>query len=124
MAREVWITVQTIRDIGTAHIRFDERGVAWIDHTGAKVIELMEDKLANGASPEELHSEYPHLSLAQIHAALSYYYDHREELDAEMMRRFEFSEAMRAKAEKTLSREQLLARRTAKAKSIQSSKVE
>jgi len=35
------------------------------------------------SSPEEIHAPHPHLSLAQIHAALGCYYDHREELDAE-----------------------------------------
>lgn len=29
-----------------------------------------------GEAPEEIAEEFPHLSLAQIYAALSYYYDH------------------------------------------------
>jgi hypothetical protein len=33
------------------------------------------DKLAYGWSPEEIHFQHPALSLAQIHAALSYYYE-------------------------------------------------
>jgi uncharacterized protein (DUF433 family) len=69
------------------HIRQDENGVAWIDQTNVKVIELATDKLAHGSSPEEMHFQYPHLSLAQIHAALAYYYDHQTELDAEIERR-------------------------------------
>jgi hypothetical protein len=55
----------------TAHIHLDEAGVAWIDDTNVKVIEVVLDKLAHGSSPEEMHLQYPHLSLAQIHAALS-----------------------------------------------------
>lgn len=70
----------------TAHIHLDERGRAWIDDTNTKVIEVVEDKLASGSSPEEMHEQYPHLSLAQIHAALSYYYDHQPEFDAEIER--------------------------------------
>jgi uncharacterized protein (DUF433 family) len=65
----------------TPHIRLDDRSVAWIDDTNVKVIEVVLDKLAHGSSPEEMHLQYPHLSLAQIHAALTYYYDHREEFD-------------------------------------------
>ena len=51
------------------HIRLDDRGVAWIDQTNVKVIEVVLDKLAHGSSPEEMHFQYPHLSLSQIYAA-------------------------------------------------------
>lgn len=38
-----------------------------------------------GETPESLvQNILPHLSLAQIHDALSYYYDHRAEVDAEL----------------------------------------
>jgi uncharacterized protein (DUF433 family) len=66
----------------TAHIRLDERGTAWIDHTNTKVIEVALDMIAHGWSPEEIHFQHAHLSLAQIHAALGYYYDHKDEFDA------------------------------------------
>ncbi len=64
------------------HIHLDENGVAWIDNTRIKVIEVAIDKIAHNSTPEEMHEQYPHLSLAQIHAALAYYYDHKEEMDA------------------------------------------
>ncbi|CAN5715038.1 hypothetical protein BH24ACI2_BH24ACI2_12900 [soil metagenome] len=70
-----------------SYIEIDENHVAWIADTRIKVIEIALDKLAHGSSPEELHFQYPHLSMAQIHAALAYYYDHRDELDAEILRR-------------------------------------
>ncbi len=70
-----------------SYIEIDESRVAWIADTHIKVIEIAVDKLAHGSSPEELHFQYPHLSLAQIHAALAYYYDHQEELDDEILRR-------------------------------------
>lgn len=54
------------------------------------------DKLAHGSSPEEIHFQYPHLSLAQIHAAFAYYYDHQAELDAEIQRRWEEVNALAA----------------------------
>jgi uncharacterized protein (DUF433 family) len=38
-----------------------------------------------GMSPEEIVSDYPHLTLADIYAALAYYHDHREEIDAELV---------------------------------------
>jgi uncharacterized protein (DUF433 family) len=71
----------------TAHIEIDENGVAWIDDTKVKVIEVVLDKIAHGSSPEEMHLQYPHLSLAQIHAALAYYYDNQASLEAEIERR-------------------------------------
>jgi uncharacterized protein (DUF433 family) len=61
-----------------AHIWLDEKGTAWIDDTGVKVIEVVLSHLAYGWSPAEIHFQYPHLSLAQIYAALAYYYDHKE----------------------------------------------
>ena len=68
----------------TIHVRVDQQGVAWIDHTNTKVIEVVMDKLAHGWSPEEIHFQHAHLSLAQIHAALAYYYDHQAEIDAQV----------------------------------------
>jgi uncharacterized protein (DUF433 family) len=73
-----------MKTLASSHIRLDDRGVAWIDDTNIKVIEVVVDKLAYGWSPEETHYQHPHLSLAQIHAALSYYYDHQAEIDAQI----------------------------------------
>jgi uncharacterized protein (DUF433 family) len=70
-----------------SYIVIDANSVAWVADTRVKVIEIALDKLAHGSSPEELHFQYPHLSMAQIHHALAYYYDHREELDDEILRR-------------------------------------
>lgn len=36
-----------------------------------------------GKTPAEILVEYPDLSLAQVHAALGYYYDHEDEIEAE-----------------------------------------
>ncbi len=74
-------------------IEVDERGVAWVSGTKIKVIEIAADKLAHGSSPEEMHFQYPHLSVAQIYAALAYYYEHQDEFDAEII-----SQSQRAKA--------------------------
>ncbi len=63
------------------HICTDAEGRAWIDDTNVKVIEVVRDWLAHGSSPEELCCQFPHLTLAQIHAALAYYYDHQEHFD-------------------------------------------
>jgi len=70
-----------------SYIEIDENSVAWIAGTKVKVIEIAIDKLAHGSSPEEIHFQYPHLSMAQIHAALAYYYDHKEELESQILHR-------------------------------------
>ncbi len=86
-----------LRPSGTTHILLDERGRGWIDDTNVKVIEVVLDKVGYGMSPEEMHTQFPHLSLAQIHAALSYYYDHQAEYDAEI--EWQFREYQRLHAE-------------------------
>jgi uncharacterized protein (DUF433 family) len=53
-------------------IEIDEQGVAWISDTKVKIIEVVLDKLVHGSSPEDIHFQYPHLSLAQVYAALNF----------------------------------------------------
>jgi uncharacterized protein (DUF433 family) len=48
-------------------------------------------------TPEEIVSEYPHLTLASIYAALAYYHDHREEVNADIRAEREWYEEMKAK---------------------------
>lgn len=40
--------------------------------------------LRQGMAPEELVAEFRHLTLAQIHDALSYYYDHQGEVERDI----------------------------------------
>jgi uncharacterized protein (DUF433 family) len=71
----------------TTHIRLDDRGLAWVDDSNVKVIEVALDKIAHGLSPEEICDQHDgYLSMAQIHAALMHYYDHQAEFDAEIER--------------------------------------
>jgi hypothetical protein len=37
-----------------------------------------------GRSPEEIVTDFKQLSLADVHAALAYYHDHREAIEAEV----------------------------------------
>jgi uncharacterized protein (DUF433 family) len=83
------------------HIWLDDRGVAWIDQTKVKVMEVVLDKLAHGSSPEEMHFQYPHLSLSQIYAALAYYHDHQKEMDVEIERGAHEYERLKSQADET-----------------------
>jgi len=49
-----------------------------------------------GKSPDEIVSEYPFLTLAQVHSALAYYFDHSAEIREQVKRGRE--EADRVKA--------------------------
>jgi len=51
--------------------------------TRIRVLDIAVLHVYEGLSLEEISSTiYPHLTLAQIHAALAYYYEHRAEIDA------------------------------------------
>ena len=77
------------------HIVTDERGVPLIEGTTTKVVELVLDVMAHGWSPDEIQFQHPHLTLGQIHSALAYYWDHKEELDGDIERRMERVEEIR-----------------------------
>ena len=93
--------------LASAHIWLDERDVAWIDDTNTKVIEVALDMIAHGWSPEEIHFQHSHLSLAQIHAALAWYYDHKTEMDAQIRRSALAAERSRAQAGESPLRKRL-----------------
>src|SRR5882672_1971586 len=69
------------------HIEINADGVALISGTTTKVIEIVQDHLAHHWHAEDICRQYPYLSLAQVHAALTFYYDHEQELDKEVERR-------------------------------------
>ena len=51
-----------------------------------------------GESPESIaQSVLPHLTLAQIHDALSYYYEHQDEIEAELIRNTEAASQARVR---------------------------
>jgi len=98
--------------VGTAyeHIVVDERKVAFIEGTPVKVVELVLDHRAYGWSAEEMHFQHPQLSLGQIHSALAYYWDHRDELDAEVEDRWRRVQRLREHADPSALREKLKSR--------------
>ncbi len=69
------------------HITTDSRvcgGSPRIDGTRITVRTIVISILHHGQTPEELLTHYPHISLASIYDALSYYYDNREAIDQEI----------------------------------------
>jgi uncharacterized protein (DUF433 family) len=93
----------------SSHIHRDAEGRAWIDDTNIKVIEVALDHIANGWRADEIHVQHRHLSLAQIHAALSYYFDHRAEFDRLIEQSLEEANQLRAAAQDSPGRRRLRA---------------
>lgn len=77
------------------HIVLNEAHIPIITGTTMKVIELVLAQAAYGWSAEELHIQFPHLSLGQIYSALAYYWDHREELESNIETRIQKTEQIR-----------------------------
>jgi hypothetical protein len=69
--------------------------------------EVVLDKMAYGSSPEEIHFQHPHFSLAQIHGALTYYYENQCVLDAQIKRGLEESDTIGAEASDPAFRQKL-----------------
>jgi|SRR4051794_19535446 len=103
-----------------SHVYLDDQGVARIEGTTTRVIQVVLDKISQGWDADEIRAQYPYLSLGQIHSALAYYYDHQEELDAEIERDYQEVERLRASATRQFTRRELeerLKRQTGAAKS-------
>lgn len=64
-----------------AHVEFDPNGTPFIAGTQTKVEEIVLDYLAHHWDADEIHRQHPNLSLAEIHSALAYYFDHQAEMD-------------------------------------------
>ena len=75
----------TLTDIGTLIARTPEvrGGRPRIAGTGVTVRRIV-GWYQLGLSPEDMVAEVGHLSLAQVHAALAYYYANRDEIDADL----------------------------------------
>lgn len=71
-------------------------------HPRTRVAMLAADYLWRGWSAEEIVRHYPYLTLAEVHAALGYYFDHREEIDSELLEESDEADSWR-KAHPTAS---------------------
>ena len=50
--------------------------------TRTKVMDIAIRYEFGGITPDQIVEQFPHLTLAQVHDTLSYYYEHKSELDA------------------------------------------
>jgi hypothetical protein len=54
-----------------------------------RVAQIVMDYLAYGWSVEEMCRQHPHLTHAEAHAAMGYYFDNQEEVDQEIREEWE-----------------------------------
>ena len=66
-----------------------------ISGTGIRVLDIAIRYEIMGMSPEEIIVALPHLNLSQIHDALSYYYEHKNEIDKEWKNAIKKVEALK-----------------------------
>jgi len=72
------------------------RARAYIAGTRVRVQDIYAQAEVHGRTPEQIVAGLPHLTLGQVHAALSYLFDHREEILSEMREDDDFAAAIRA----------------------------
>lgn len=88
-------------------IQIGDDGIATIEGTRTKVIEIALDRIAHHWDADEIHRQYPYLSLGQIHAALGYYHENQEECDQLIETRRRSAEEIRARTENPALQERL-----------------
>lgn len=83
----------TTQPAGHIEIRSNREGQAraYIAGTRVRVQDIYVHSEIHGHSADEIVDGFPHLTLAQVHAALSYYFDHREEILEELRQDREFA---------------------------------
>jgi uncharacterized protein (DUF433 family) len=84
-------------------------------HPRTRVSMIVNDYQGRGWSAEEIVRQYPYLTLAEIHSALAYYHDHREEIDLEIEEESAEYERLRQAAVETPVLKQLRATKAKRA---------
>ncbi len=62
------------------HIERRDDGTAYIVGTPIRVQDVYDWHELHRRTPDQIVSEHPQLTLADIHSALAYYFDHRDEI--------------------------------------------
>src|SRR5438552_13726460 len=75
------------------HIVKEDGAAARLDaHPRTRVAMIVMDYRARGLGPEDIVRHYPYLTPAEVHAAMTYYYDHQQEIDTEIQAELELLE--------------------------------
>lgn len=96
--------------IDNKHIAIDSKGRPYIAGTSYRVEMIVADHVFHGFSAAEIcHQHYGEITLAQVHAALSYYFDHQAEIDQQMKEASDRVDALRLAQGDSPGRKKLLA---------------
>lgn len=88
--------MQAARSLPAAHI--DDRGPRpVVAGTDIKVSQVAWEYESQGLTPDEIVDAHTHLSLADVHAALAYFYDHIDAIRADWRESDRMIEEMKAK---------------------------
>jgi uncharacterized protein (DUF433 family) len=86
-------------EVSYPHItKLDGQSARLERHPRIRVAQIVMDYLAHGWSAEEMCRQHPYLTIAEAHAALLYYWDHQQEIDAEIRAECEQVEQDRSSA--------------------------
>jgi uncharacterized protein (DUF433 family) len=95
----------SMQSVTTSHVELrpnrDGEQRAYIAGTRVRVQDIVSDHERHGLSVEEIARNYPHLTLAQVHAALAYYFDHRDEVLLQMKADEDFARRVEAEQQKS-----------------------
>ncbi len=93
------------------HIEKPKNGSARLESMPKiRVARIVMDYLAHGWSPSEMCRQHSHLTLAQVHSAMAYYFDHQDEIDREIAAECSDVETGREQAANTPIRAKLRAK--------------
>lgn len=90
------------------HISIEPGGTAILEGTRYKVQHLAAEHYHYGWSAEELLRQHPDLKPEQVYSALTYFYDHYNEVISELEKSVQSADDCRAR--QSLSRDELLKR--------------
>lgn len=86
-------------DLAYAHIEKIEGEPAHLRRMPRmRVAQIVMDYLAYGWSVDEMCRQHPYLTPAEAHAAMTYYFDHQEEIDREIETEMQEAASARASA--------------------------
>jgi hypothetical protein len=51
-----------------------------------RVATIVMEYLAHGYSADEMVRQFPYLQISEVHSAMGYYFDHQDEIDAEILK--------------------------------------
>lgn len=83
------------------HIVLNDQQVPIIEGSTMKVIEIVMAQRAHGWTPEEIYINHRYLTMSQVYGALSYYWDHKSDLDAAIDADWKETETLRAATAET-----------------------